>query len=185
MKNRHVEIRIKETSLEDLDQALDRLSDSLDKLEGCVDDKLKDVKKYDGSFIVPAIIIVLCALLLFMLSSYGWKHHDDIVDRCTEVVPAYNIENGMVEQEYVHNGIVMRNTYYKTVYEFDINGITHTAGFSTTKPIEYNGIVDVYYNPDNPDEWYADASVFDKYIVLTASGNWISDRSAGLPSILK
>lgn len=186
MRNkRHVKLRVEETSSEDLDKALDKLSDSLDKLESYVDEDSKDNKKYDLSTLITDIILMICIFVILMLAMHGWGLHDDFVDRCTEVIPAYKIESVPMEREYTHNGFVRRDSYYHTLYEFELDGELHKIGFSTTKPVEYNGIVDVYYNPDNHDDWYADASIFEDLIFINVEGNWLKDRDAGLSGLIK
>lgn len=133
-------------------------------------------KGVDSDIMATALWIVfgICCVILIAAAFWGYRKHDDYVARCSELTTAYNTGHDGEVQYYTHDGIVMARQRYWTEYEFEIDGEKRTVGFAAATPIKYDGLLDVYYNPEDTSEWYADGSVFDNWF-SEVTGNWLNN----------
>lgn len=124
-----------------------------------------------AGFIIIIIVIVIAA--------YGWYIHDMKIDRCTEITSATLYDSGQISREMApyHGGAIYTETIYTDYYECTINGERHTAIVQSYQPLPNIGIIDVYYNPNNPEEYFLDKDVFNNnYLIYT--DNWDSKTSS-------
>ena len=166
MKQNHVIIECKKCKYYELNAMLD---DAIEKVE-------KDNLRADGTADILSVAFFICVFILICVALYGHRLEQSIVDRCSESVLAYNVNTWHEVQQYTDNqGYVRETNVYSTIYEFELDGNTYAIGFQSWQPIEYTGLVDVYYNPDDHSEWYADGSVFDCFM-HNVNGNWINNK---------
>lgn len=126
------------------------------------EDKFYKVKS-DVTNLLYFIAAIIVLIVVLSLTIYGWNVHNGFINRCSEVTSA--TLSGSDTKSYLvapyHGGVVTTGCLYINRYTCEIEGKTHTARIESYHPIPNVGIIDVYYNPDNPSEYFLDKDIFD------------------------
>lgn len=117
-------------------------------------------------------IIWMCAVCLggamcITLSIYLRHKANNLIIKCTSTCKG--VLNEICEQlreyrdEYGHN---RKKIYYFPIYEFEANGkkykIRDTTGNFSQENFKIGKIIEIKYNPENPEECYKEGDVFSK-----------------------
>lgn len=128
----------------------------------------EDYKFQRNEMIFWSSILLIIAVIGVGISLWGWSKRDSFVNRCSGITSAYELDSFTRDYQWVRygGGLVQTDTVYYSVYEYEIGDNTYQAVMKSYKPIEYNGLCDVYYNPDDTSENFIDMSDFDQYVYI-------------------
>lgn len=124
------------------------------------DERLGDEATSFFSVCLGAILLVI----LVALAVYGHVRKNQSIARCTESTIATVSYESVEPYLYApyHGGEVQ--TKYKThvTYSFTVDEYTHSINYTFEGTVNnYSNVIDVIYNPDNPNEFWYDDTVFD------------------------
>lgn len=124
------------------------------------DERLGDEATSFFSVCFGAILLII----LVALAVYGHVRKNQSIARCTESTIATVSYESVEPYLYApyHGGEVQ--TKYKThvTYSFTVDEYTHSINYTFEGTVNnYPNVIDVIYNPDNPNEFWHDDTVFD------------------------
>lgn len=124
------------------------------------DERLGDEATSFFSVCLGAILLII----LVALAVYGHVRKNQSIARCTESTIATVSYESVEPYLYApyHGGEVQ--TKYKThvTYSFTVDEYTHSIKYTFEGTVDnYPSVIDVIYNPDNPNEFWYDDTVFD------------------------
>lgn len=124
------------------------------------DERLGDEATSFFSVCLGAILLII----LVVLAVYGHVKKNQSIARCTESTIATVSYESVEPYLYApyHGGEVQ--TKYKThvTYSFTVDEYTHSINYAFEGTVNnYPNVIDVIYNPDNPNEFWYDDTVFD------------------------
>lgn len=124
------------------------------------DERLGDEATSFFSVCLGAILLII----LVALAVYGHVRKNQFIARCTESTIATVSYESVEPYLYApyHGGEVQ--TKYKThvTYSFTVDEYTHSINYAFEGTVNnYPNVIDVIYNPDNPNEFWYDDTVFD------------------------
>lgn len=128
----------------------------------------EDYKFQRSEMIFWSSILLVLAVIGVGISLWGWSKRDSFVERCSKITSAYELDSWTEEYQWVRygDGLVHTGYVYYTKYEYEIGDKTYQAVLKSNTPIEYNGLCDVYYNPNDTSENFIDMSDFDQYVYI-------------------
>lgn len=117
-------------------------------------------------------IIWICAFCLggiicITLSAYLWHKANYLITKCTSNCKGVLNEIYKELSEYRDkDGHTHKQIYYFPIYEFEVNRkkykIRDTTGNVSQKNFKIGKIVEIKYNPENPEECYKEGDAFSK-----------------------
>lgn len=124
------------------------------------DERLGDEATSFFSVCLGAILLII----LVALAVYGHVRKNQSIARCTESTIATVSYESVEPYLYApyHGGEVQ--TKYKThvTYSFTVDEYMHSINYVFEGTVNnYPNVIDVIYNPDNPNEFWYDDTVFD------------------------
>lgn len=126
--------------------------------------------------IILDIGIFLLGVMFIILSIYLKDKANRLINNCTASCNGVLIETSEKMRKYRdEDGFTRQEKYYFPIYEFEVDGkkykVSDTVGNFSHDNIEIGKIVEIKYNPNNPEQCYKKGDIFSKvWLVLLIVG---------------
>ena len=127
-----------------------------------------------NSYIFIILFLLIGGLITSGYAIINHIRYTNNLENCTRKIIA-TVTDLEIKEEHEENDTSIIKYYYPTV-SYEVLGKTYTddspGGFSNTEPFSLNQRIYIYYNPDNPSNYYIEGMDYDKYfrIYLTVGG---------------
>lgn len=140
-------------------------------------------------------IIWICAfcfggVMCITLSMYLRHKANILITKCTSKCKGVLKEICENLREYREDGYNYEKIYYFPIYEFEVNGkkykIRDTTGDISQENLKIGKIIEIKYNPNNPEECYKEGDVFSKaWVIFLIAGIICIIEGLGIGFLIK